>query len=212
MPHPIPLPGAVRSHIAKNFSPLLLDPFDVAVMDAMPVPVCGLTPELTIGYVNRAWTAFARANGGAGQEDRWGLGANVLAVTPAVLRPFYEQMFARAVETHAPVEHDYECSSPTHQRRFRMRVFPTPAGGFVVVHSLLREAAHSIEAHAAVEKLYRDRHGLIVQCAHCRRVRRAITPAATTALWDWVPDYVAHMPARTSHGLCVACRDYFYSD
>ena len=28
--------------------------------------------------------------------------------------------------------------------------------------------------------------------------------------WDWVPDYVAHMPDATSHGLCRLCVDFYY--
>jgi hypothetical protein len=204
------MPASLRSHLAEGFSADLLAPFDVAVTDAMPASVCGLWPDLRIGYVNPAWLAFGRANGAAEQEERWGLGANVRAVTPEALRPFYDRLFARAREIQAPLEHDYECPSPTQRRTFRMRVHPTIAGAFLVVHSVLRQEAHDEETHAAIEETYRDANGLIEQCAHCRRVRRARWAHGVTAEWDWVPDYVARMPPRTSHGLCAMCIAYFY--
>ena len=190
---------------------LSVAPFSIAMMDQMPATVCALWPDLRIGYVNPMWNAFGRANGASEQAERWGLGANVLDAVPTVLRPFYVRLFARALETCAPVDHDYECSSPEQRRTYRMRVQPV-AGAFVVVHTLLREEAHGDEAHAAVESIYRDARGTIEQCAHCRRVRRASTPDGATAEWDWVPDYVASMPPCTSHGVCAVCVAYFYPD
>jgi hypothetical protein len=211
MPLTTPSSHLPQPHLAEGFAACLA-PFDLAVMEQMPATICGLWPDLSLGYVNRAWNAFGRANGGSEEEGRWGLGANVLDVVPLPLRPFYERLFARALETRAPVDHDYECSSPARRRTFRMRAHPTVAGAVVVVHSLLCEAAHGEEAHAAIERAYRSKSGMIEQCAHCRRVRRAVTPAGTAAEWDWVPGYVAHMPARTSHGVCAICMDYFYSE
>jgi hypothetical protein len=180
-------------------------------MDQMPAMVCALWPDLSVGYVNPAWNAFGRANGGSATGERSGLGASVLDVVPVALRPFYARLFARALETNAPVDHDYECSSPTRRRTFRMRVHPTVAGAMVVVHSLLREEAHG-DPHAAVEREYRSASGMIEQCAHCRRIRRATSPDTASADWDWVPAYVAKMPPRTSHGVCAVCLDYFYSE
>lgn len=210
------LPGGssdrLQPHLAEGFAPLLVAPFDISVMDQMPATVCGLWPDLSIGYVNPAWNAFARANDGGELAERWGLGANVVDVVPLALRPFYRRLFARALETGAPVDHDYECSSPTQRRTFRMRVHPTVSGAVVVVHSLLREEAHGEEAHAALESEYRSESGIIEQCSHCRRIRRTATPDSAAAEWDWVPAYVARMPARTSHGVCAACLDYFFSE
>lgn len=198
-------------HIAAAFAPLLVAPFQLHVMDEMPSAVCGLWPDLRIGYVNPAWLSFGRDNGRGELSSHAELGANILDAIPAVLRPFYVEVFARALATRDAIEHDYECSSLTQRRTFRMRVHPT-AGAVIVVHSLLREEAHGEEAHAAVERIYRDERGMIEQCAHCRRIRRASTPDGTTAAWDWVPDYVAKMPPSTSHGICAVCIDYFYPE
>ncbi|MDQ3034620.1 MAG: hypothetical protein M3Y87_19580 [Myxococcota bacterium] len=60
---------------------------------------------------------------------------------------------------------------------------------------------------SAIEALYRDPNGMLVQCSHCRRVRRG-DPSVTA--WDWVPEYVARPQPRTSHGLCAVCLDFYY--
>lgn len=193
----------------QTFAALAL-PFDLADLDRMPAEVCGLSSDLRVAYVNPAWTAFGRANGAPQDVERWARGADLLAATPPVLRPFFAELFARARSTNQPVAHEYECSSPDVRRVFRMLAHPCPSGAFVVVHSLLREGAPEEGAHAALEALYRDRRGMIVQCSCCRRVRRAAIADDTTAHWDWVPSYVAKIPPDTSHGLCAVCARYYY--
>jgi hypothetical protein len=121
-------------------------------------------------------------------------------------------MFERARASGEVVEHDYECSSPTQRRVFRMRIHPCPSGGFVVVHSLLREAPPGDVACPPLDALYRDARGLVVQCANCRRVRQVAAQATPGAAWDWVPEYVARMPPQTSHAICRPCADFYYGD
>ena len=190
-----PSPGVVGS---------LLAPFDRDVLDRDPSSICACTADLRIVFVNRAWTEFGRANG-TGALSQSGVGAHMLASTPAVLRPFYDALFARAVASAEPVDWDYECSSPTTLRTFRMRVLKLASGGLLVSHSLLRAAPADATA-ASLDAMYRNAQGIVVQCAHCRRVCRVEAPRA----WEWVPSFVEHMPARTSHGLCPICNDYYY--
>lgn len=190
---------------AGDFAPFVLQTLDSSV-DA----VCGVSPELTIEYVNHAWTAFMTSNGAAPVET-CGVGANLLAVTPSILRPFYQAIFRRATETAEPVEHDYECSSPDEFRVYRMRVHPCRSGAFVVVHSLIRSAQHTAEGCKPIEQLYRNDRNVIVQCSNCRRVRR-VAETVEKAAWDWVPAFVARMPTMTSHGICSICSDFYYAD
>jgi hypothetical protein len=185
-------------------------PFDLAELDRMPANICVLGSDLRIAYVNPAWMAFGAANGLRSMDETCGLGQSVIRVTPEVMRPFYERLFMRARETAEPVEHDYECSSPTHRRLLRMRIYPCKSGAFVVVHSVLREAPHDGAARAALERTYRNERGLVVQCSNCRRVRRPAVGADETAEWDWVPAYVAHMPQETSHSICAVCVAFHY--
>ena len=53
---------------------------------------------------------------------------------------------------------------------------------------------------------YLDASGLVIQCAHCRKVRNQQRPGG----WDWVPVLVAQTYPMTSHGLCPACLDFYF--
>jgi hypothetical protein len=178
--------------------------FDLVALDHAASTAYGLTEDLRLVYVNDAWRRFASANGAPPEWVDVKLGGGIMAATPPQLRPFYEEMFRRARATRAHQDHDYECSSPDTYRRFRMRVYPAAGSGFLVVHDPLWSGPHPGPASPAVDARY-ERDGIIVMCMHCRRTRRADADA-----WDWVPDYVACMPANVSHGLCPPCADFYY--
>jgi hypothetical protein len=199
------------SLLAEGFASVIA-PFDIASLERMPATVVGLWPDRRIAYLNPAWQAFGRANGTRSSAEGGALGDVLLLATPLVLRPFYEELFAEATATGEAREHDYECSSPEQRRTFRMRVHPCASGALVIVHSLLRETPHAGDASPPLERLYRDAEGLIVQCSNCRRVRRARRNATESAraTWDWVPEYVAHMPPQTSHAICTLCVQFYY--
>jgi hypothetical protein len=94
-------------------------------------------------------------------------------------------------------------------RRYVMQVYALEHGaGFLVVNSLLIERAHDPLAAvpAQREEDYRDENGLLCQCSHCRRYRCM----RVAERWDWIPAWVRRQPARTSHGLCRVCFDYYY--
>ncbi len=178
-------------------------PFDAVALNDEPSTIYALTEALRISYVNRAWSRFAQANGATWKDGEWGIGAPVMDAIPAVLQPFYERLFNTALKQREVVEHDYECPSATEFRQFRMRILPC-ASGLLVVHSLLRSELIAPEA-PVMESLYRRHDGLVLQCSHCRRVRRADLPQ-----WDWVPSHVERPTVPTSHGLCMICSDYYY--
>ncbi len=184
----------------------LLAPFDVAALDDEPSAVYGVTEDLRLCYMNPAWHSFARANGAAWSDGAWGIGARIIDATPAALWPAYERLFDQARANRVVVDHEYECSSPTTFRWFRMRVHPCASGAFLIVNTLLRISDHVHPSMPAVDASYRNGKGLIVQCCHCRRVRWDGPPTR----WDWVPDYVASPPRGTSHGICRMCFDSHY--
>lgn len=179
--------------------------FDLDVLQEVPSTIHALTPDLRIGYVNEAWTQFALANGAQWKAGDWGTGRPIMDAIPAVLRPFYRQLFARALTERRELQHDYECSSATTTRRFCMRLVPCTSGGLIVVHSSLRIPRQAKPAMPPLDELYL-RAGVISQCSHCRRVQRASEPGT----WDWVPSYVARPRRETSHGLCSPCADHYY--
>ena len=182
---------------------MILDDFDVLALQVDASTIIGLTPDLRIGWVNAAWARFAIDNGVADLPSQ---GRAYLDAIPEVLRAFYARAFAEAVERGVPWHHDYECSSDRVERQFRLTAYPLRGRGLLLVHALLVEVAHTREACAGEELRYRSSAGLVVQCAHCRRIQRAADPAT----WDWVPSWVARAPGRVSHGLCPACMGHYF--
>jgi hypothetical protein len=162
-----------------------------------------LDHQLRIVETNRAWNRFALENGGEQVVASWRPGAALLDVIPDPLKPFYRDGFARAAQTADRWDHDYECSSPTVFRKYRMITYPFD-GSFLVTHALLVEKPHA-EPAAASSAAY-ERDGVIAICSHCRRVRHAADPSR----WDWVPAYLAPAVQNLSHGLCPPCFSYYY--
>jgi hypothetical protein len=67
-------------------------------------------------------------------------------------------------------------------------------------------ALSCIETAAWIDE-YIDERGMVVQCCHCRRVRR---PGASMV---WVELAIEPVPyPRTSHGVCEACMRIHYPD
>lgn len=198
------------SRLSEGFAALIA-PFDISTLDAMSATAVGLWPDGRIAYLNPAWLRFGATNGAPSSAGTGGLGIDLRLAAPPVLQPFYAQLFAKAIATGEVQGHDYECSSPDVHRTFRMAVYPCATGALVIVHSLLREAPHADQAMPPLERLYRNEHGLIVQCSNCRRIRRPGADEEGRTTWDWVPAYVAQMPPKTSHGICPLCAQFYYS-
>jgi CheY-like chemotaxis protein len=202
--HPQPLPRGAGFMDESMRS--LLAPFNLDTILNDPSSTCAASPDLSIVFVNRAWTEFGRANGGRAGDERLGVGANLVAVSPAILRPFYGELFHRAQQLSAPVQWDYDCSSPATLRHCRMRVAPCASGALIVSHTFIGDAPAPADRLNAPDAFYRDDRGLLVQCSNCRRVRRA----DPSLRWEWVVSFVAHIPKATSHGLCPACSGHYY--
>lgn len=186
---------------------LLWDSYPAAIHNADQA-IYVLRPDLTLAYVNLGWTRFAAQNGGDPMiSSNWPIGSSVLTAIAAVLRPFFAKNYAKCLQEKRPWEHRYECSSPELYRSFVMMTYPLGAGeGLLTVNSLVQEMPHTRCSHEPMEALYRDQHNFILQCCHCRRVKRR----GAEPRWDWVPDWVRACPANTSHGLCEPCFGFHY--
>lgn len=144
-------------------------------------------------------------------NETW-MGQRYLDVIAAPLRPFYEKLFSLAPDADSalqPVSHVYECSSPTTFRQFAMKVYALANGkGFVVINTLVDSRPHDNRTRVPQlpdRSLYETSDGMIVQCAHCRLVRRA-----DQSRWDWVPAWIEQVPSDTSHGVCEVCLEYYF--
>jgi len=171
--------------------------------------ICALSPELRFLYCNPAWDRFALANQGELAMSGRVLGTNLLEVVGDLLGNFYRNMFAAVASSGKTFDFDYECSSADCFRLFTMHAMPLKEpGGFLVVHSLRVEEAHSREAESPDLEHYRDASGVVVMCSHCRRTRQAKEPQR----WDWVPAYLKDRSLNVSHGLCNICLAYYYPE
>lgn len=192
------------SRVDPAFLPLLRH-LDAAVLERETGSVYGMWPDSRIAYVNDGYVAFAREEGfdllGAGG----GLGARVLDTVPEPLLPFYARLFARALTSAEPLTHRYDCHSPTLERKYDLRLYSLGGEGLLAVHALVLSRPHGALAPPDAPR-YRDAHGTITQCCHCRRVRRV----DDAVRWDLVAEYIAESPAGTSHGLCELCFAYHY--
>ena len=56
---------------------------------------------------------------------------------------------------------------------------------------------------------YRDSHGVIVMCMHCRRTRR-VPP--DEHVWQFVDQHITNRPQNVSDGICEECLEKHYPD
>lgn len=192
------------THCDPNFRPRLKR-VGSRYLEEHDQPIYGMRPDGEIAYVNPAYLRFADEHG-AGEEIResWGVGANAYDAMVGPLKQFYRERFTECARRGVVWDHLYECSNSTTFREFNLRAFPLDGAGLLVVHALVVQSPHDPETHPAHRPelgRYMDEHGLVVQCYHCRRVRR---PGASPR-WDWVPQWVDHPPPNTSGTLCTPC-------
>jgi len=201
---------AFNARCAQGFEELL-ERFNIDDLDSYPNTVYGVWYDLNLAYLNKTWFSFMAENGGVTQEGGQFLGKPLLKSFPDQLKPFYKELFAKALKqdysaSQAPIQHAYECSSPEHYRQFSMALYALKdSGGVLVVNSLVVMQGHK-EAAEPIESCYRDGDGIIHQCAHCRKIRRH----DNSECWDLVPEWIKTMPPRVSHDLCLPCFEYYY--
>lgn len=184
----------------------LLRAFDRNSFERDESVIYGLDSELRLIYCNPAWERFANANGAPSLEPGRVTGMALMGVVPAPLRLFYRRGYAGVLASGLPWRFTYECSSAEVERYFQMAVHASPSrDALVVVNSLVNEAPHKREGHSA-GRLYRNMSGIIIMCAHCRRVKTTGNPGR----WDWVPEYVERMPEEISHSLCPVCKELHF--
>ncbi len=191
--------------MSAQSAPKLLAGIDVERLAVDPSIIVALDRDADIVWVNDAWLRFARENRGESILERFGPGASYLSAIEPKLRGFFQTAFENVLMTGEPFELDYECSSADTFRLFHMLVVPIGRAGLLIVHSRLVERPQHRWAEPENDPVYRQPNGIIVQCANCRRVRRADRTG-----WDWVPAYVDEVPNRTSHGICSFCRAYYW--
>ncbi len=180
-----------------------------SLLETDPAVIYLLGRGLRIVYCNPAWEQFAAENDGKNLSREAVFGRAVLDDVPEPLQKFYSSAFAQVQKTGDIWEHDYECSSAKLYRLFHMRILPLSFACLLVENSLRIEEQHEMDGSViAAQFNYLNEHGIVTICCHCRRALRV--GSDKQAVWDWIPRFLAGHPGRVSHGLCRACRHYFY--
>ena len=179
-----------------------MDPFHTIEYD--PAIVFALDRELRIIYCNRAWDVFAEANGGAFLKRPAPYGLPLLDVIPEELKALYRSAYLNVFATKRQWAYEYECSSATVYRLFRMTALRRPKVDFVwVTNFLLEESPHGDERRPVIypnPPAYGEPDESVRMCCLCRRTRRK-----HGRVWDWVPAYVKTPPARVAPAVCEDC-------
>ncbi len=187
----------------------LLGGFSLIDIEHYSDAVFGLYDDLTFGYFNPAWYAFAAENAGEPQISRnWGLGRSIMDAIPPDLTKFYTHLYTKALATGTASEHVYECSSPARRRHYHQIAYPFSGKALLVVNSLVisMPVENSSDTGSYIDENYRDAEGNLYQCAHCRKTRNL----KHESRWDLIPYFIRYSPPRTRHCLCNACREYYY--
>lgn len=193
-----------------EFRPLLAD-YEFDALEAHAGPVYGIWSDFRLAYLNPGWFRFARDNGGhPAIEHDWPLERSLLDCVHGGVRRYVESALRGCIESGEVWQHDYECSSASVYRRYHQVVYPLGRReGALIVNSLVIERPQDQVARPpqpADRSIYIDAHGMVTQCAHCRRVRHQQVPER----WDWVPEWVRQCPPSTTHTFCPTCLGFYY--
>ncbi len=186
----------------------LLTGFDVEELNCAENTIFGMLPDLTFAFFNEGWFRFSKANQGEPRISReWILGRSLMEAVPEILKEFFAEGFRKCLAAGKPWEHEYDCSSPETYRLMHQIVYPLGRSeGFLVVNSVCVERQIGEAPYRGEPDDYIDRHGIVHQCARCRRVENL----GVGNRWDWIAAFVATPHRDVSHGLCPVCLDYYY--
>ena len=207
--HAIPIAGSAIA-IARVVTPpiplAVSRRYDRAMLEADRAPIVILDEAHVIVWANPAWFRFFEDNGGR-DLALVQLGASYLAGIQGKLREFYKLVFETCRESGLPFEQDYECSSATEQRFYRLRALPVENRDLVVSHQLRSVSARPDAPEATPDfARYVSPEGIVVQCSNCRRLRTV----EEEPTWEWVAEAVRAPPRRVSHGICHLCEGHYY--
>jgi hypothetical protein len=174
-----------------------------AAFDQDPAVIYELDFDFRVRRCNRGWDVFALENNGYSCTSARVIGTFLFDVISPDLRPFYLRAF-KEVKEGREWSHMFQCSSAAVIRQLRMRIVPA-ATGFITMNELVEER---LQPPPEGDSKDAASFGPVVSmCANCRRV---LNHKQNT--WQWVPDFVAHMPISAKQVLCPPCYAHHYPE
>lgn len=185
-----------------------LGAFDLNAIAGSKDVIYFLDADLVIRGFNQAWLDFALANGGQDIPKRFPIGTPLRKGIIGDAWDFYRQAYREALDTLVTFEQEYECSSADVFRRYQQTAYPLGHGVGLYISNHLAETRPITEPGMPFTSDYIDDHGMVCQCAHCRRTRHA----RQLNRWDWVPALVREPYPQTSHSFCPPCFAFYYGE
>jgi hypothetical protein len=208
--------GPLQEAKRVDYYNMIIDPdfkkqishMDIEYMSDSQDTICIVDNDLRLVGYNDAWINFANNNNGESALQQFPLGANISDAGEEPIKSYIEKAYRGALQNNKPFEHDYECSSPEKFRVFHQTAYPLiDSIGLVITNHLVQEKPHT-EKEVEFNNRFVNEHGIIIQCANCRKIRNPVNPSN----WYWVPSLVKSPLENISHSLCVPCLDHYYPD
>jgi hypothetical protein len=179
--------------------------FNLKALDTDKAQIAFIEPNGVILWFNLAWKDFALRNGGEDILTRFGVGASYYAGISGELRGAFQDQLTHCLNVGEPFCLEYECSSTTRYKLYRLRALPIEQEALLLEHSELVSYAREVTAEAEpFEPNFIHPTRLIYQCSNCRRTK------TLDGAWVWVPKWVNASPSCTSHGICKVCAGFYW--
>jgi len=157
---------------------------------------------------NAAWTHFALANNGAEILERWKLGTSLFGILSGAIEDYLLEGYEKAMREGTVFSYSYECSSPDVFRLFQQSAYSLHNfEGLVITNHQAIKKPHT-EENVTFSKRFVDKHGIIIQCMNCRKIR----DPNDKSKWFWVPELLTSPWPDTSHDICSPCLEHYYPD
>jgi len=186
--------------IDQDFIPYIYD-YNTHSLNNSAAVIYAIDSNYKIRFFNDAWEHFAETNNGCKIATEWGIGANVINAIEGAQKEFYRELYDASINENLIISHQYECSSSTRYRKFKLIGYPlVNQRGLLLENYLISEANIAYNEPPLIVDDYQDNYGIIKQCGHCRKIynHRQHT-------WEWCPSLIDQITLKISHSLCTEC-------
>jgi hypothetical protein len=218
----------------------LLERVGARAFDESGDVICGIWPDGTLAYYNRAWTRTSCGGAGRSNPADLSLGQSVLGAWREGQRPFFMAAFQSTLEQNRVWEHTYRVAEGGAVTAVILRLLPLEGRGLILWHSLLSREGSREGSGDGVGEGSREgsreglgeglgagspqplmappaaRVALRYQTAHgffvqCVHCLRVRAADGELERWDAVASLSQATPSPRSGAICPICLAYHYA-